>query len=182
MGRVPYVVEDDLEPQYRDLITSSLQPGKRVNVYRAVGNNPDVLDGLRAFLGQLWSSTGLDGYRRELIILAISREFDSAYEWHQHVSIAREAGVSDEEIDAIADERHADLDDDVRRLLGYALAVVNDDVDDGIHADISKLYDDSTVVGIAALAGGYAMLAQLIDALGVETEDPFIGWKPNDRA
>jgi alkylhydroperoxidase family enzyme len=178
MGHVPYVVEDDLEPEYQDLITSSLQPGKRVNVYRAIGNNAAVLEGLRAFLGALWSESGVDAYRRELIILAISREYDSAYEWHQHVGVASEAGVTKDEIDAIADRDHEAFDEDVKRMFAYALAVARGEVDEEAHADIAELYDDSTVVGIAALAGGYAMLAQLIDALGVETESEFVGWNP----
>ena len=176
MGRVPYVVEDDLPEEYEDLITSSLQPGKRVNVYRAVGNNPEVLAGLRAYLGKLWSDTGLSAYRRELVILAIAREFDSAYEWHQHVNVARNMDIPDEECRAIADGNHEVFDDDDRLVLRYALAVARGDVDDDLHEEISEVYDDSTVVGIAGLGGGYAMLAQLIDAFDVDIEDDFVGW------
>lgn len=69
MARVPYVDPNDLDSEYRDLVVSSLQPGETLNVYRAIANNPDVLDGFRAFLGVLWNRSGLTDRQREIVIL-----------------------------------------------------------------------------------------------------------------
>lgn len=179
MARVPYVDQDDLPAEYRDLIVSSLQPGKTVNVYSAIGNNPAVLDGLRSFLGQLWSDTSLGPYQRELVILAVARAIDSEYEWHQHVGIARGEGVTDDEIIALSDHRIDAFDAPDAALLRYALAVVDGTVTNDDHAAIAAEYDDPAIVGATALAAGYTMLASLINALGVEIEagDEFVGWR-----
>jgi len=77
MARVPYVGESALPTEQQDLLVSALQ-GKERNIYRAIGNNPDALYGLRTFLGALWCDSGLDPEQRELVILAVTCEIESA--------------------------------------------------------------------------------------------------------
>ncbi|WP_331232856.1 carboxymuconolactone decarboxylase family protein [Natronorarus salvus] len=175
MARVPYVTDEDLPPEYRDLIVSSLQ-GRRLHVYQSIGNNPEVLAGLRGFFASLWTDTGLDERGRELVILAVSREAEFDYEWHQHVRIARGVGVTDEEILAISEGRLETFDTDDRELIEYAIAVVREEVDDALHDRLAERHGNDTIVGIAALAGAYAMLGQVLAAFDVELEEPFVGW------
>lgn len=177
MARVPYVESEDVPEEHRDLLVSSLQ-NRPLHVYQALGNNPAVLAGMRGFLGSLWSDSGLSDRRRELVVLAVTREIDNAYEWHQHVRIARGEGVADETIGAISAGEFDALEAEEATLLRYALAVVRGEVDDRVHDAVADLYDDSAVVGIAALAEGYAALGGVIDALGVELEEGFVGWDP----
>lgn len=177
MARVPYTDQADLPEEYQDLIVSDLQPGKTVNVYRAIGNNPPVLAGLRSFLGQLWSESGLTDHQRELVILSVAKAVDSKYEWHQHVGIARNAGVSDEEILAIASDDLSVFENREQDMLRYAHAAMTGDITDDLHAAVATHFDEYTIVGLAAVASGYVLLARLIDACGVEIEDEFVGWK-----
>jgi len=179
MGRVPYVTQDDLDPEYRDKIISSLQ-GERLNVYSAIGNNQEVLGGLREFLGSLWSDSGLTDRQRELVILAACSEIRSEYEWHQHVNIARGAGLSDDEIAAVARDDRTVFAPDEQGLIAYARAVARGRVTDPLHEAMTEQFDDETIVGIAATAAGYVGLGYVIDALGVEVEDgeAFVGWDP----
>lgn len=177
MARVPYAESEDIPEEHRDLLVSSLQ-GKPLHVYRAIGNNPAVLAGLRGFLGSLWSDSGLSDRERELVILAVTSEIGNEYEWHQHVTIGRGVGIDDETIAAISSGEFDALDEAEATLLRYALAVVRGEVGDRDHDAITGHYDDSAVVGIAALAEGYAALGGIIDALGVELEEEFVGWDP----
>lgn len=179
MARVPYVDADDLDPEYRDLVVSSLQD-KPVNVYAALANNPEVLAGWRAFLSPLWAESGLDDRQRELVILLAAGESDSRYEWHQHVRIGRDAGVDDAEMAAIHDGDFTGFDGDERLLLRYAHAAMRRDVDDALHDEFVDAFDESTVVAVASIANGYAALAGVLDALGVDIEagDEFEGWDP----
>lgn len=179
MARVPYVDEGDLPKNRQDLLVSALQ-GKPLNIYRAIGNNPAVLYGLRTFLGSLWRDSGLDDEGRELVILAVCSEVGSAYEWHQHVAIARDVGISDRDILAIADGDLEGFDFGDRLLIEYARAVVRDEVDEATHEALAAEYGPETVVGVAALAGGYLLVARLLSALDVETESPFVGWAVGD--
>ncbi|MBP1986669.1 carboxymuconolactone decarboxylase family protein [Halolamina salifodinae] len=198
MARIPYLDPEDLPEEYRDLVISKLQ-GKPVNVYAAIGNNPEVLAGTRAFLSSLWESSGLEDRDRELVILLAAAENDCRYEWHQHVGIGGDAGVTKAEMAAIADgdfdsfdvdesdsdssgsqnaERSGDGDDAL--LLWYATAVLDHDVDDDLHDEFVEAYDESTAVGVASLASGYTSLAGVLDALdvGLEEGEEFAGWDP----
>ena len=133
---------------------------------------------MRTFLGTLWRDTGLDPQQRELVILAVAREIDSTYEWHQHVAIARDVGVSDGDTLAIADGDLDRFDRGDWTLIDYALAVVRGEVDDDCHDALAASHGPTTVVGVAALAGGYLLVGRL---LAVETDDgvpPGIVWLP----
>lgn len=181
MARVPYVEPDELGPEFTDLVVSSLQPGKTVNVYSAIANNPPVLAGLRAFLGALWSHSGLTDRQRELVILTASAELKNAYEWHQHVNIATDAGLDEAEISALAADDRTAFSDLERTLLAYTRAVVRGRVTDVHHDAAVSHLGEKTTVGAAAVAAGYLALARLIDALGVDIEagDEFAGWDPS---
>ena len=177
MARVPYVESEDVPEQHRDLLVSSLQD-RPLHVYQALGNNPEVLAGLRGFFSSLWSDSGLSNRRRELVIRAVTHEIRHEYEFHQHVTIGRSEGIIDETIGAITAGEFDALDEEEATLLRYALSVVRGEVSDQDHDTISEYYDDSAVVGIAALAEGYTALGGIIDALGVELEEEFVGWEP----
>jgi alkylhydroperoxidase family enzyme len=180
MARVPYVGPDEIDDEYSDLVVSTLQPGKTVNVYSAIGNNGPVLGGFRDFLGSLWSDSGLTDRQRELVILTAAAAVENEYEWHQHVNIAGGDLVSEEELAALADG-----DDDVfegaeRALVQYARAVVEGEVTDELHDALAEHFDDAAISGAACTAAGYLGLGRTIDALGVEIEadDDFVGWHP----
>lgn len=181
MARVPYVDPQDLPEEYRDIVVSKLQQ-RPINVYAALGNNPEVLAGTRAFLSSLWASTGLSVRERELAILLAAAVNDSSYEWHQHVRIARDAGVTEAEMAAIAAGDFDAFDGDETLLLRYADAVLDGSVDDARHEVFVAAYDESTAVGVASLVQGYTSLAGVIDALDVGLEDgeEFVGWDPRE--
>lgn len=175
MARLPYADPEEMPDGYEELLVSSLQ-GRPINAYRVLGTNPEILRGERAFAATLWNDTGLDPRRRELVILAVAREMDSPYEWHQHVRIAPNEGVTRDEIEAIAAGRTDRFDPDERVLMEYAVAVIRGRVDDALHEEIAARYAESTVVGIALLAAGYQLVARFLDAFDVDLEESFVGW------
>ncbi len=180
MARVSYRGPDEVDDQYRDYVVSSLQPGKAINVYAATANNPEVLEGLRAFLSALWDSSGLTDRERELVILATAAETDNAYEWHQHVNVAGGELLTREELAAVAEDDPAPFDAAELALCEYARAVVRDEVTDEVHGALAEHLDDRALAGAAATAAGYLALGRIIDAFGVEIEagDEFVGWSP----
>ncbi|GAB7008227.1 carboxymuconolactone decarboxylase family protein [Halorubrum trueperi] len=179
MARVPYADASDVPDEYEDLLESKLQ-GKPLHVYESIGNNPEVLAGLRSFLGSLWTDSGLSDRERELVILAAAAETRNRYEWHQHVNIARGVGIDDGVIAAIGAGDLGPLDVGETALVEYALAVLRGDVDAVVHASIAERYDDEVIVGIAAIARGYDALGGIIDAFDLELESgsSFHGWDP----
>lgn len=170
MARVPYVSEDDVSEEYRDMLTSQLQPGEPLNLYAALGNNEELLAGMRSYFGAMWSESGLSEREREFVILAVADEAGSDYEWYQHLNIAANAGLTDTEISAIVTDDLVALDDEAALLVEYARAVVAGRVTDDLHDRLAARYDDSTVVAVATIAGSYLGLARFIDAMAIEAE------------
>ncbi|SNR24502.1 carboxymuconolactone decarboxylase family protein [Halorubrum vacuolatum] len=189
MARIDPVDPIDLPAEKRDLLDTLSEKtsdedtvdhpleGGTLNVYRTLGRNLGVLEGFRAYGSVVWNESGLTPHERETVILATSYHAGSAYEWHQHVRVALDEGMSPEHILAIASEESDRLDEPFAALVAYVEAFVDDDVDDAIHARLAGHYDEETIVGICALTGCYLGLARLLSSLDVETESEFVGWK-----
>lgn len=171
MARLDPVSEEDVAPEYREHLVSSLQGGKPLDLYGVMGNNPEVLAGMREYFGAMWSESGLTDRERELLILTVADEAGSEYEWHQHLNIAPEAGLTDAEISAIVTGDTGTLDERDALVVRYGRAAVRGAVDDELHARMAAAFDDDALVGAASVAGAYLGLARFIDAMGIEVED-----------
>ncbi|PSP76755.1 carboxymuconolactone decarboxylase family protein [Halobacteriales archaeon QS_3_64_16] len=184
MARVPLVDREAFPEEYQYLLGEDAL-GER-NVFRAIGNAPPVLQSYMRYGTTLWEAGELTTRERELLILAVARALDSEYEWHQHVDIGREAGLTDEEIAAIgrgADENFENcdgFDDRDRALLAYADAFARGEVTDTIHDGLAEFCETSTLTGVAMLCSHYVATARALDALAVPLEGPFVGWQPEE--
>jgi alkylhydroperoxidase family enzyme len=188
MARIPYVDHTDLADDDRALLDSSSPPEdleeayrhlmstRTRNSYRAIGHFPDVLAAYRDLVEAIKRDTGLTVAEQEYVILRCAREIPSEYEWHNHVRIALNAGVEADAIRAIADRTADAFPPKHRALLEYVDAFLDGAVDDDAHAALAAHYDDPTIAGICLFAGYWLMNACVVDALGVETEEPFVGW------
>lgn len=169
MARVPYVSPDDLDEEHRNLLESSFQD-KPLNVYAALGNEPDVLAGMREYFGSLWTHEGLTARQREILILTAADEADSAYERHQHENIAPDAGVTTEEMKAIVADEREGFDDEEALLIEYCRAVIREDVTDDLHEEMAETFGTDTTVVAANIAGAYLGLSRVIEALALDIE------------
>ncbi|MFC6734252.1 carboxymuconolactone decarboxylase family protein [Haladaptatus sp. GCM10025707] len=122
-------------------------------------------------------SCGLSEYRRELVILTVARSVRADYEWHQHVPIALAGDVTEAEIRAISAGRTDAFADPEAALVAYAGRVAAGAVTDADHTALAEHFDAERIVGTNMLAGFYLGLARMLDALGVEPEESFVGWE-----
>lgn len=176
MARVPYRDPEELPPEHRGLLYAPFGEEETVNVFRAIGNNPAVLDSFRKYFGVLWTESGLSERERQLVILATARATDAAYVWHQHVRLSRALDVDEDAIRAVSAGDYDALPGREPVVLRYAEAAATDAVDDDLQARVDEAVDPATAVGIVLLATGYAGLALALSALDVELEDGFVGW------
>ena len=190
MARIPYLTQDDLSEADRDALDALSdedseaekkdeddQVGVR-NVFRVMAHNVDLLEGFRAYGSTLWHSSGLSPVERELVILATAASVDSAYEWHQHVRISQQEGVSIDQINAVSGGKFDELEPAHAALVEYTTRFVDGTVDDDVHERLAEHYDDDQILAIGTIAGTYLGLARVLDALDVEIEkeETFVGW------
>ena len=79
-----------------------------LNVFRLLANAPQVFDGWTQMVDELFDSPTFSQQMREVVILRVAHLQGSRYELGQHVGIARTAGLTEQQINAILDT--GDLD------------------------------------------------------------------------
>jgi 4-carboxymuconolactone decarboxylase len=105
MSRIPLA---DLEQQPGPIRQWAARRGN-LNVFRLIANAPKVFGGWTDMVDELFASPTFDARMRELVILRVAHLQSSPYEIGQHVPLARAAGLTDRQIDAIRDA--GDLDE-----------------------------------------------------------------------
>jgi AhpD family alkylhydroperoxidase len=112
---------------------------------------------------------------REMVILRVAIRKRSRYEWAQHVKSARRAGISDEEIRAIAGGTAAGL----AGLLAAAVDEVTDDcaLSDETYAALAAQFTQRQLISLVFLIGTYSLLSVVFATFRIEL-DP--GLDPED--
>jgi alkylhydroperoxidase family enzyme len=148
--------------------------GPVINIFRLFMVNPAIELNARA----LWQASGLSPRSREIVILRAASTQESRYEWHQHVRIARSEGLSPAEIAAVRHWRDADcFSEDERALLAYVDALATDRrPSEEVYNAMARDRTPSQIVGVTMLISTYFSLALLMQAMDLETEEPFVGW------
>jgi 4-carboxymuconolactone decarboxylase len=105
MSRIPLA---DIEQQPESIRQWAARRGN-LNVFRLLANAPKVFGGWTAMVDELFASTTFSARMREVIILRVAHLQDSPYEIGQHVVLARDAGLTEQQVNAIRDA--GDLDE-----------------------------------------------------------------------
>jgi 4-carboxymuconolactone decarboxylase len=144
-----------------------------MNIFTTLARHPDLFEAWVRFGGQLLRQSSFTPRERELAIMRTANNCHCDYEWAQHVPLARDAGISDEEIAAL----RRPLDDhpwsgEERLLLGAVdeLDVATDIGDDTWRA-LARRYDERQLIELPMLVGHYRMLAGALNALRVQVEE-----------
>jgi 4-carboxymuconolactone decarboxylase len=122
---------------------------------------PEVGRALQELGAAIRFRTNLTPRVREMAILVVAQAWDSGYERSSHEPIAREAGLTEPEIEALragadpgfADEHERIAYQVVRNLTGPA------DLDDEQYAAAVATLGEQALVELSALVGYYATLA-----------------------
>jgi alkylhydroperoxidase family enzyme len=145
--------------------------GTPPNLYRALANQPKLVAAWAEFSRVLRYEARTPRALRELVILRGAQLMRSEYEWAQHLPMAREAGVREAQIVALAKWRSSkEFDAREKAALALAEAVTEGGVSDQVYAEASKHFDHADYVELCLLAAFYAAVGRLIEALGVQLE------------
>jgi alkylhydroperoxidase family enzyme len=176
-ARVPLVDRATLPEEYQYLFDND-DVGE-LNLFRSMGHVPRAMQAYMRYGTALWNAGDLSTRERELAILAVARTRRARYEWHQHVEVGRAAGITADELDAVARGDDCPFPEREQAIMRYASAVATRAVTDPLFEAAVDVTDTETVVGLTMLAGHYVMTAQILDALSVPIDDgEFVGWTP----
>ena len=174
MSRVPLA---DFEPALKSRLEKLW--GTPPNLYRALANHPHLVAAWTEFSKMLRHDTRTPRALRELVILRGGQLMRSEYEWAQHLSMARKAGVRETQINALASWRtSAEFTDRERAALALAEAVTQGHVSDEVHRQAMQHFDHHDYVELAAVASFYAMVGRMLDAMGVPLDADVANYQP----
>jgi 4-carboxymuconolactone decarboxylase len=170
--RLQPVDETDLQEKtlaslapYRD------QDGRIHTIWATLAHHEDALRRYLVFSNHVLGKNTLPLPSRELMILRIAARAQAAYEWDQHVRIARRAGLSDEAILAAATGAWDGLDDLDRVLLTATDSLVDrQGVDDELWNRLTDHLSTEQVIDVLYTVGQYLTIATVINTLGVQVE------------
>jgi 4-carboxymuconolactone decarboxylase len=172
MSRLP-LVHEDASPEVAAVYAEIGKSRRRVlNVFRGLGHAPEGLRRLAALGEYVRFQSRLPERLRELAILATASGNRCQYEWTQHVALARAAGVTAAEIDALGAGRMPDgLAAPERAAVRYVqeLAAARQ-VPDAVFADLRAHLDARQITDLTLLTGYYTALGLALNAFEVDLE------------
>lgn len=172
-NRVPLVAAADLDEHLRAAIQERLGGRTDVpNLYRVLANAPAMLDAWLGFAWRLRNDAKSARSTRELIILRIAQLLDAPYEWHHHLGMAAQAGVTQPQIDALADWSTST---EFGALDRAALQMAEEQTRTGaagaaVVAELTGLAGDEVTVELVLTAAFYNCVARVLNSLGVPLE------------
>jgi alkylhydroperoxidase family enzyme len=173
------LVEKDQAPlEVKERFEKIESAGARVlNLYKAVAHSPDVLRNLMRLGNSLLARAELEPKLRELAILRVAKLCGSEYEWTQHVPIALEMGVTQEQVEAISNWKASVAFSDIERaVLEYTDEVAeNVRVKDETFTTLQKYLSEQSLVELTLSIGYWGMVARVLVPLQVEIEAQSIG-------
>ena len=171
MARLPELSDRDaLPPEARaafDAVSGS-RGGVR-GPFAMLMHSPEVAERVAHLGAYLRFGSGLPDAERELAIIATARAFDCDYEWAAHARIARDVGVGEDAINAIANRDLDRLSNDERVVVEFARELLEQHrTSDAVFERARKRFGDTGVIELTATVGYYAMIACVLNATEIE--------------
>ncbi len=162
----------------KQLMAPFVAQGREFNIFKTLMNHPDLAKRWMVFANHILGKSTLPVRERELIILRIGYLCQSGYEWGQHVQIARDAGMTDDEI------RSAKTGPDtpglgvVDQLLLRATDELHADafVSDATWEGLSQHFNTQQLMDIVFTIGQYNLVSMVLNSFGVQLDAGLPGW------
>jgi alkylhydroperoxidase family enzyme len=174
--RVPPLTDGELTEEQRELL-AALGENRDLHIFRTLVRHPSLYRRWSPFGGELLQRGLLPGRDRELVILRTAWRCGSAYEWGQHVALARRAGLSGEEIRRVAagPEAAGWSAEDATLLSAVDELQEEHRIGDETWDRLAGRFGERELIELTVLAGHYALLAGVLNSLDVQPEGPLPG-------
>jgi 4-carboxymuconolactone decarboxylase len=171
MARVPNVTREQLSPQHHEFYDSiASSRGSVRGPYGVLLQSPDLAARVAHTGAFVRFDLDLPESLKETVIITTAREIKNQYEFAAHARLARQQGVPEETIKAIANGTAPQgLPEDAARLVQYTKELLqNHKVSDATFNAVKDKYGIPKTVEITALVGHYLLVGQILAAFEVD--------------
>ena len=174
-ARVPYVEREALDAEGQEIYDRIRRDRNSPTVglqFRALLNSPKAAGYLTSMGAQLRFQSAMPENLKELAIIVVAREFNSAIEWTGHAVLAAKAGVSAKSIEAIRTGKPlSELAADEHTIARFGLDLIRKkDVSDPVFEAAHALLGMRGVVDLTLTCSYYTALTLAQIALRLEMD------------
>jgi AhpD family alkylhydroperoxidase len=146
--------------------------GTLLNLDRQLLHSAPLARGWNALMGAIRAETRLDGALREVVILRVAVLNRAPYEFAQHAPVALAEGLTQAQVEAVADwQASALFDERTRDVLAYADAMtLQVQVPEELFDALRTRLDARELVELTATVAAYNMVSRFLEALQIEIE------------
>jgi 4-carboxymuconolactone decarboxylase len=170
MSRIPLTsIEEQPEP-----VRQWMARRGNLKVFRLLANATHVFPGWTQMVDELFESPTFSQRMREVVILRVAHLQGSRYELSQHVGIARNAGLTDQQINAILDTDHPDaagFSDTERTALDVTTELCSTHrLRDDSFAAAQAVFGDEALTELLMIISCYYGLALVLNATDLDVD------------
>ncbi len=152
-----------------------------MNTLGTFAHHPALAKAFFTFNGHILSATTLTIRQRELIVLRVAHRRRCAYEFAQHVVVANDADISDDEIAALV---NGPDDATLVPLEAAVLRAVDELIDDSAISDttwatLGTWFDTQQIMDLIFTVGTYSTLALMMRSFQLDLDDDLKIWMAN---
>jgi 4-carboxymuconolactone decarboxylase len=171
--RLEKLTPEDMSPRQRELSDRiTARRGQTRGPFLVWLHSPGLCDRVEALGAYVRFETALPLKLRELGLLIAARFWDAQYSWNAHVDKAVEAGISRSALDAIAEHREPNFEqDDEATFYRFCMEVLADHfVSDETFARAHALFGSEGLVDTIGVLGNFSMLAMCLNTFQVDLQ------------
>ncbi len=176
--RISALEEDEWSDAAAEIMQPFVAQGRVFNIFKTLAHHPDLARRWMVFANHILGKSTLGVRERELVILRIGYLCQAGYEWGQHVLIAREAGMSEEEIRSAKTGPDTPGLSELDRLLLKATDELHGDahVSDATWAALSAHLSTQQMMDLVFTVGQYNLVSMALNSFGVQADEGLPGW------
>jgi len=162
----------------REIMAPFERQGRAWNIFKTLAHHPDLMRRWLVFGNHILGKSTLAPRERELVILRIGYLCQAGYEWGQHVVIARQAGMSDDEIRTAKTGPDTPGLSELDRLLLKATDELHADahVSDATWAGLAGHLSTQQLMDLVFTVGQYNLVSMALNSFGVQLDEGLPGW------
>lgn len=151
---------------------NSWEEGSKTNVISVMGNHPPLGKVFNIWGKHFLMSNTLNTRQLEILILRVSWRVKSAYEWHNHVGYAINAGMTLEEVGAIRNFPDGGnwIEEEAAMMCAVDDLIDNNVISDATWETLTKTLDKQQMMDLTFTIGHYVMTSWALASFGVEIE------------
>jgi AhpD family alkylhydroperoxidase len=158
------------------LITRAIWRASRTdrppNLFTTLARRRGLFRGWLMFAGRLMPGGTLPRADTELVILRVAHNCACEYEWRHHERLARDAGLTQAEVERATQARSTEGWSERQRALLWAADDMHErrQLSDEVWAELTRHFSETELIELSLLIGHYEMLAMTINSLRIEPD------------